>query len=110
MQAVVPSTGLDKDKVDAAVQVILDTLGEPASEIQTEGLRAFHAGDAALIKRLSVGNLSDNYLKCLGYLVSAPKLTPNTDTILAESARSAAEYVKDKTLTYLSEAVMNTLG
>lgn len=110
MQSVAPSIGLDKDRVAAAVQVILETLGEPASEIQAEALRAFYAGDAALIKRLSVGNLSDNYLKCLGYLVSAPKLTPNTDTILAESARSAAEHVKDRTLTHLSKAVMNVLA
>jgi hypothetical protein len=101
---------LTKERVDAAMSVILRTLGEPVTPAQIDALKAFNAQDGALIKRLSVSNLSDNYLKCLGYLVSAPKLTPNTDTILAESARSAAEHVKDKALQVLSEALGDALN
>lgn len=100
---------LDKERVDAAVQEILTVLGQPTTEAQSHALTAFHNGDSALIKRLSVGNLSDNYLKCLGYLVSAPKLTPNTDTILAEAARSAAAWTQDRALSHLSDAIARAL-
>jgi hypothetical protein len=69
-------------------------------------LQAFRDGHSILIKRLSIANLQDNYIKCLGYLISAPKLTPQTDTILAESARAAADHVRDVTLSNLSNAIL----
>jgi hypothetical protein len=93
--------------VQNAVNAILKTLGEPQTDRQREALQAFHEGDSATIKRLSVLNLQDNYIKCLGYLVSAPKLTPQTDTILAESCRSAADHVRDVVLTTLGTELGN---
>ncbi|WP_088889826.1 hypothetical protein [Leptolyngbya ohadii] len=92
--------------VQNAVDVILKTLGEPQTAQQKRALQAFRDGDSTLIKRLSIANLQDNYIKCLGYLISAPKLTPQTDTILAESARSAADHVRDLTLINLSNAIL----
>ncbi|MEP0914545.1 hypothetical protein NDI45_26950 [Leptolyngbya sp. GB1-A1] len=92
--------------VQNAVDVILKTLGEPQTAQQKQALKSFRDGDSTLIKRLSIANLQDNYIKCLGYLISAPKLTPQTDTILAESARAAADHVRDLTLTSLSNAIL----
>ncbi|OWY64054.1 hypothetical protein B7486_49405 [cyanobacterium TDX16] len=102
------NTNLTGDRVQAAVEAILDVWGEPATEQQKQALEAFHSVDSATIKRLSLFNLTDNYLKCLGYLVSALKLIPNTDTILAESARSAAEHAKDVILATLNTKLENT--
>jgi hypothetical protein len=99
------NTELKADKVQKVVDLILEKVGSPQTEEQKQALFAFQNGDSATIKRLSVMNLSDNYLKCLGYLVSAPKLTPNTDTILAEAARAAANHVYDQTLETLSEQI-----
>jgi hypothetical protein len=93
------------DYVSNAVNAILRALGEPQTEQQREALQAFHGGDSTTIKRLSLLNLHDNFIKCLGYLVSAPKLTPQTDTILAESCRAAADHVRDLTLLTLSDAI-----
>lgn len=93
--------------VENAVNAILQTLGDPQTEQQREALQAFHDGDSTTIKRLSLLNLQDNFIKCLGYLVSAPKLTPQTDTILAESCRAAADHVRDLTLVALSGAIGN---
>ncbi|MEH1834110.1 MAG: hypothetical protein V7L29_19070 [Nostoc sp.] len=101
------NTDITVERVQAAVEAILNVLGEPATEQQKQAIEAFHSGDSATIKRLSLLNLTDNYLKCLGYLVSAPKLTPNTDTILAESARSAAEHAKDVVLATLGTELGN---
>jgi hypothetical protein len=72
--------------------------------------QAFQNGDHQTVKRLASTNLSDYYCKALGYLGGALKLTPNTDTILAESARSAADFVKEKTLAQLGTAIANALG
>lgn len=93
--------------VENAVTAILKALGEPQTDPQKEALKAFHEGDSGTIKRLSVLNLQDNYIKCLGYLVSAPKLTPQTDTILAESCRSAADHARDVVLTTLGTELGN---
>ena len=101
------NTDITIERVQAAVEAILNVLGEPATQQQKQAIEAFHSGDSATIKRLSLLNLTDNYLKCLGYLVSAPKLTPNTDTILAESARSAAEHAKDVVLATLGTELGN---
>jgi hypothetical protein len=45
----------------------------------------------------------------LGYPGEALKLTPNTDTILAESAR-AANLVKEKTLAHLGSEIEKGLN
>lgn len=95
------------DYVNNAVIAILRILGEPRTNAQKEALEAFQESDANTIKRLSVLNLQDNYIKCLGYLVSAPKLTPQTDTILAESCRAAADHVRDVVLTTLGTELGN---
>ena len=108
MQAV--STELTQDKVQQAINAILDTLGTPGNELHTQAYNAFQAGDYQTVKRLASTNLSDNYCKALGYLGGALKLTPNTDTILAESARSAAEFTKEKTLRHLGNAIAQALN
>ena len=52
---------------------------------------------------------SDSYCRSLAYLGSALKLTPNTDTILAEVARAAADFAKERELARLSQAIHDAL-
>lgn len=101
---------LTAEKVNQAVQAILHTLGEPESELHSRALTAFQSGDHQTVKRLASTNLADYYCKALGYLGGALKLTPNTDTILAESARAAADFVKEKTLARLGSEIEKALG
>ena len=93
-----------------AVNAILEVLGTPETELHTKALAAFQSGDHQIVKRLASTNLSDYYVKALGYLGGALKLTPNTDTILAESARSAADFTKDRALKQLEEAIAKALN
>ncbi|PSB14301.1 hypothetical protein C7B61_00320 [filamentous cyanobacterium CCP1] len=100
------------DRVFAAIDAILEVLGSPETEAQRAALAAFNEGDSAKVKRLSSCNLADSYLRCLGYLVSAknnPKL-PTIDTLLSESARAAADLIKDRTLAKLSQELDRTLN
>jgi hypothetical protein len=101
---------LSAEAVALAVEAILTTLGEPKTDAQKKALDAFKRKDSATVKRLSTLNLSDSYIKALGYLGSAEKLTPNTDTILSESARSTADWVKERTLGELSVVLETALG
>lgn len=98
-----------KEGVAIAVDAILEALGNPTNGTQAEALKAFQEADYARVKRLGTANLGDNFIKALGYLGSAYKLTPNTDTILSESARSAAAHVQDKTLAVLGSAIAAAL-
>jgi hypothetical protein len=100
---------LTADRVNSAVNAILEALGTPQTDSQKTALEAFHAGNATLIKRLAVASPSDNFIGALGYLVSAPKLTPNTDTILRESAKTASAHVADRTLAQLGSAIYAAL-
>ena len=109
MQATTQAPELTAEKVNEAVEAILAVLGEPESDLHREALTAFRSGDHQRVKRLSSTNLADNYVKSLGYLGSAFKLLPTTDTILSESARSAADYVKDKALNQLGSAIAKAL-
>ncbi|NJK37269.1 MAG: hypothetical protein HC825_00100 [Oscillatoriales cyanobacterium RM1_1_9] len=110
MQATKTITTPNLDQVNQAIQFILNALGEPESDLHRRAFTAFQAGDYLLVKRLSTTYLSDHYCKALGYLGGALKLTPNTDTILAESARSAAEFVKEKTLAKLGTEIAQALS
>jgi hypothetical protein len=103
---VIQTNELTLEKVNQAVSAILEVLGDPESELHSKALKAFHQS----VKRLASTNLSDYYCKALGYLGGALKLTPNTDTILAESARSAADFAKEKTLARLGAEIEKALG
>ncbi len=104
------NTELSAERVNAAVNAILSTLGEPGNELHRRALTAFQSGDNQTVKRLASTNLADYYCKALGYLGGALKLTPNTDTILAEAARSAADFTREKTLAQLGAAIAEALG
>lgn len=101
---------LTLERVNQAVSAILETLGEPTTELHSRALTAFQSSDHQTVKRLASTHLSDYYCKSLGYLGGALKLTPNTDTILAESARAAADFAREQTLARLGEAIATALG
>lgn len=104
------SSELTLEKVNQAITAILETLGSPEIELHNRALAAFQSGDHQTVKRLASTHLSDYYCKALGYLGGALKLTPNTDTILAESARSAADYVREKALARLGTEIEKALN
>lgn len=97
------------DRVQAAVEAILEVLGNPTNSLHSEAIAAFKAGNHSRVKRLASTNLGDHYCRSLGYLGSALKLTPNTDTILAESARAAADHAREQALLKLGEAIATAL-
>lgn len=104
------TTDLTQERVQSAVNAILAVLGEPQTDLHREALAAFDRGDHQVVKRLASTHLSDYYCKALGYLGGALKLTPNTDTILAESARSAADFARERTLAQLGAEIAKALG
>ncbi|QLE47888.1 hypothetical protein FD724_07590 [Nostoc sp. C057] len=101
---------LTLEKVQQAVNAILQALGNPENNLQIEAWTAFQNGDYQTVKRFASTNLADSYCKSLGYLGGAFKLTPNTDTILAESARAAADFAKERTLRQLGNAIAKALN
>ena len=106
------ATAVDTTPILNAIEVILSTLGEPVTDLHREAFAAYKAGDSAKVKRLSTLNLSDSYCRCLGYLVSAVKnpSIPTIDTLIAESARSAADSVKERTLERLNQDLARVLN
>lgn len=98
------------EQVQNAVDAILAVLGEPETDLHRQAFAAFTSGDHQTVKRLASTNLADYYCKALGYLGGALKLTPNTDTILAESARAAADFSREKTLKQLGNAIAQALN
>ena len=110
MQTTAPAPAFTTESVQKAVDAILVTLGTPETDLHREALEAFQKQDYQTGKRLAATNLGDYYCKSLGYLGSAFKLTPNTDTILAESARAAADFAKEHALAQLSQAIAAALN
>lgn len=100
---------LTQERVQRAVNAILEVLGEPENDLHKEAQSAFQQGNYQHVKRLAATNLNDYYCKALGYLGGALKLTPNTDTILAESARAAADFLREQTLIKLGTELGNAL-
>ncbi|MGB3649983.1 MAG: hypothetical protein WBA41_02065 [Rivularia sp. (in: cyanobacteria)] len=110
VQAPQQITEFTKEKVQQAVEAILNVLGTPKTDLHKEAHDAFVQGDYPRVKRLASTNLSDFYCKSLGYLGGAYKLTSNTDTILAESARAAADFSKERILSQLGNEINNALS
>lgn len=86
------------EKAQQSVDVILNLLGNPTTALHSEALEAFHAGESERIKFLAMANPEDHFCRSLNYLVSVPKLTPNTFTILAEALRAAGDHVRHQAL------------
>ncbi|MHC5933815.1 hypothetical protein [Nostoc sp.] len=103
---------LTLEQVNKAIEAILNVLDvpEPGNDLHAKALSAFANCDYQTVKRLASTNLSDDYLRALGYLGGALKLTPNTDTILAESARAAADFARERTLRKLGDALAKALS
>ena len=97
------------EQAQQIVELILEQLGDGETNTQKKALQAFMDKDYEKVKNLSAINLADNFCKSLGYLGGVLKLTPNTATIAAEAARSAAEYKKERTLAQLSSNLENIL-
>jgi hypothetical protein len=104
------NTEFTLESVNKAVAAILEVLGEPETTLHQQALFAFQECDYQTVKRLAATNLSDHYCKSLGYLGGALKLTPNTDTILAESARAAAEFAKERVLNRLGRRIAEAMS
>lgn len=104
-------TAPNTDRIYAAIDAILNELGEPSTDLHKKAFAAYQEGDSARVKRLSTLNLSDSYLRCLGYLVSAVKnpAIPTIDTLLAESARAAADAAKERVLERLNHSLEHVL-
>lgn len=110
MSTTIPNPELRLEQVQSAVDSIVAVLGKPQTNLHQEAFAAFERGDYQAVKRLASTNLSDYYCKTLGYLGGALKLTPNTDTILAESARAAADFARERTLAELGAEIAKALG
>lgn len=95
------------EQVLKAVDTILAVLGEPTTDTRSKALDAFQRGDAGLLRLLAATNLDDHYLRSLGYLISAkskPDL-PTVAVVLAEAARAAADYARERTIDQLNQKI-----
>jgi len=99
----------NKTAVEIVVLGILNVLGDPHEPHQKDALDAFNEGNYATVRRIAATHLDDSYSRSLAYLGSAHKLTPNTDTIVAEACRAAADHVRDRELRILGQLVAITL-
>ena len=100
--------------IQAALEAVLETLGEPDlnSPAHLNSFTAYQAGDAAAVRRFAASNLEDHYCRSLGYLISA-KLKPDLPTIavvLAEAARAAADYAREREMKKLGAILAEALS
>jgi hypothetical protein len=98
--------------IQVALDGIIETLGTPATPVHQEALDAYESGDSGKVRKLAASHLEDHYCRSLGYLISA-KLKPDLPTIavvLAEAARAAADYARERELSKLNKVLAEALG
>jgi len=98
--------------IQMALEGILETLGDPSSPVHQEAIAAYEANNAGQVRKLAASNLDDHYCRSLGYLISA-KMKPDLPTIavvLAEAARAAADFAREREMKRLGEIIGNALS
>lgn len=65
-----------KPVTEQIISAVLDELGPPVSDVQTEAFAAFDAENYDEVRVLAASNLSDSYIRALTYLCSVPKNPP----------------------------------
>lgn len=102
---------MNETAVQTALEAILSTLGESTVPLHQEALEAYQAGNADKLRLLAATNLGDHFCRSLGYAVSAktkPGL-PTVAVVLAESARAAADFAREREMQKLSAAIADAL-
>lgn len=102
---------MNESAVHIALSAILSTLGAPDTALHQEALEAYQSGDADKLRLLAATNLGDHFCRSLGYAVSAktkPGL-PTVAVVLAEAARAAADFTRERELQKLSTAIADAL-
>lgn len=102
---------MNESAVHTALDAILQTLGTPNTKLHTKALSAYESGDSDGLRVLAATNLGDHFCRSLGYAVSAktkPGL-PTVAVVLAESARAAADFAREREMTRLSKAIADAL-
>jgi hypothetical protein len=98
--------------IETALEAILQALGNPDGPVHREAIAAYEANDAGKVRKLAASHLEDHYCRSLGYAISA-KLKPDLPTIavvLAEAARAAADYAREREMKRLGEIIGNALN
>jgi hypothetical protein len=102
---------MNESAVNQALAAILGTLGAPEITLHKEALEAYQSGDADKLRLLAATNLGDHFCRSLGYAVSAqtkPGL-PTVAVVLAEAARAAADFAREREMQKLSKAIADAL-
>lgn len=102
---------MNEAAVHDALTAILNTLGEPKVTLHQDAIAAYQSGDADKLRLLAATNLGDHFCRSLGYAVSAktkPGL-PTVAVVLAESARAAADFAREREIQKLSKAIADAL-
>lgn len=102
---------MNESAVYDALSAILSTLGEPKTELHQDALEAYQSGNADKLRLLAATNLGDHFCRSLGYAVSAktkPGL-PTVAVVLAEAARAAADFAREREMQKLSQAIADAL-
>lgn len=99
------------ERVADAILVELTAHGA-LKELHEYAFKSFLNKDFTKIKVMAACNLEDSFLRSLTYLSSAlatkqPNATP---TILAEAARAASDYAKERTLRNLGAAIADAFN
>ena len=102
---------MNESAVYQALSAILNTLGTPDTALHKEALEAYQSGDADKLRLLAATNLGDHFCRSLGYAISAqtkPGL-PTVAVVLAEAARAAADFAREREMQKLSKAIADAL-
>jgi hypothetical protein len=102
---------MNETAVQSALAAILSCLGEPDTTLHQDALEAYQSGNADKLRLLAATNLGDHFCRSLGYAVSAktkPGL-PTVAVVLAEAARAAADFTRERELQKLSKAIADAL-
>jgi Tfp pilus assembly protein PilV len=100
-------------QVQKAVEAIYQNLLQhELEEHHLTASQAFKDNNFTKVKIMAATNLDDNFLRSLAYLSSAlaTKQASATPTILAESARAAADFAKERTLYKLGQEISQALS
>jgi hypothetical protein len=102
-----------QEQVEEVVKEIVEALTlYGLDEIHIDSLKAFTDKNFAKVKVVAATHLDDSFLRSLTYLSSAltTKQASSTPTILAEAARAAADFAKERTLRNLGSKILFALS
>lgn len=102
-------TDLPLETIKSLAKCLLEELGDPPTELESDALRALQSGDYDTAKRFCLYDPCNSYLAAISCIASAYRSPMVADSVLGDAARHTSDVTKERAETFIAKQFQQIL-